>query len=222
MSPPIVYLSNHCKDFSAVLARNLPNNFGTIFIFFIPKKKVIVFREIFYPGIWRRVVSWKFKQSCVSCLLLVDYLLGLIFSPEDGVSKFLRNVCEIRSACCLLFVGYLLGFRQVPNILSDCTAPPFTRHIIRRYKLLVPTVSWNSPQQKITGAFQLSFFLWRYSPHLGLGLPPWNFPLSTLSFLQKIGLNCTLFRMVWLAYWLATNPTLEWVQMFLNSQNAKR
>jgi hypothetical protein len=96
------------------------------------------------------------------------------------------------STCCLLHTGcffrlffdpeygtYML-LRNVGLLLTDYTA----LHL-RRWSLK------NSPVKQLFICLMfIFFFLWLYSPPLGLGLPPWNFPFhfSLLDLGHSVGL----------------------------------
>jgi hypothetical protein len=54
-----------------------------------------IFRVIISYGKLRHVVRQKFADVSASLQLLASYSLSLVFDPEDGVSKFLRNVGEL-------------------------------------------------------------------------------------------------------------------------------
>jgi hypothetical protein len=72
------------------------------------------------------------KQEPACCVRLFDYLLGLLFDPENRGSTFLRNVGYVTSpktvsACCLFLTGCLNG------LLFDCEdgGSTFLRNIIK-------------------------------------------------------------------------------------------
>jgi hypothetical protein len=84
----------------------------------------------------------------------------------------------------------------------------------------------------LQGWLYLFFFLWRYSPHLGLDLPPWNFPFhfSLLDLGHSVGL---LGRVIsssqgWLYLYLTiiylglNNCSVHWVKhMYINRRMLK-
>jgi hypothetical protein len=103
------------------------------------------------------------------------------------VDKVMGGRRKVTTAVIILIHQVLLGWKIKEDQMCEACNP--RKGKIGNAKLYSEVLNTKSTQETYNTSFTF-FFLWRYSPNLGLGLPPWNSPVhfGFLDLRQSVGL----------------------------------